>query len=609
MTPFRDLPIRRKVTLLLALTSALVVLLTAAAFMTYEWVTFRRATLGDLTTLARIIADNSTAAMQFGDFEEATSLVSTLRAETSIRAAVLYDTSGQRVASYGSSPLAPAAAPAIPPDGHVIRGSRLVVFEPVAHGDRPLGTLVLVYSLEALQRRFVLYGGMVVLILVTSSLAAFILSSRFQARITVPIQALAETAHSITSRRDYSVRATRYGRDELGALTDAFNEMLAEIQEREERLTASEERLRAALSAANMGTWRYDPARRESLVDGNFRRIFNLPAGSDPIPASEMIAQLHPDDRLPVRNALQRALQSPDAQYFLEYRLLTPEGTLRWVRDRGRVVRRPDGAADYVTGALVDISDIKHAQEQVHRLNLDLERRVAERTSELEQTNRELEAFTYSVSHDLRGPLRHISGYAEMIRDDEPAIGADSKRHLGRIVHAAEKLTRLLDSLLNLSRVGRRQLVLQTTKLDELVDAAQREQEHELKDRKIVWERQPLPTVACDPALMALVWSNLLSNAAKYTRPRDVARITIGTADTSAGMAVLVRDNGVGFDPRFKHKLFNVFERLHTASEFEGTGVGLATVERIIRKHGGRIWAESEPGQGATFFFTLPGME
>ncbi len=610
MTPFRDLPIRRKVALVILLTSTIVLLLTAAAFITYEWMTYRRAELANLTTVSRLIADNSTAALRFRNEADVRNTLATLRASPNIVSAAVFDLSGQSVASYSFGRSSPPRVLEQPPEGHRFDRGHLIVYTPITHENRTLGMLYIETSLAAMQRRSVLYAGIVFLILITSSLVAFALSSRLQKRITEPIRELAETAQAVATGGDYSIRASRYGNDELGALTDAFNQMLQEITEREQRLTLSEERLRVALAAADMGTWRYDPERRESQVDENFRRIYGLPAGhGSTTTAAELIERVFPDDRALVREEFQRALQNPDAPFALEYRVLAASGEVRWVRDRGRVVRRPDGTITYVTGALVDLTERKLAEQEIHRLNADLEQRVVERTAELQQANHELEAFTYSVSHDLRGPLRHLSGYTSMVQQDtDNQLSPDSKACLERIATAATRLTKLVDSLLNLSRVGRQALTLQQTPLDDIATVAWRELEIETQKRRIEWRRQPLPVVNADSALLHLVFTNLLSNAVKYTRPRELAVISLGTEIQDGKQVVFVRDNGVGFDPRFKQKLFGVFERLHPASAFEGTGVGLATVDRIIRKHGGRIWADGQVDQGATFYFTLPGM-
>jgi PAS domain S-box-containing protein len=609
MMNFRDLPIRRKVARMLILTGGVVLLLTSSAFMTYEWITFRGAALANLKTLSRIIAENSTAALRFKNETDARDTIATLRADPDIVMAAIYNETGNRIAFFSSAEPPPARTPPEPDDGHAFIGGHLVVHEPIVQDQHRLGTLTVESSLAGMQQRFVLYGAIVLAILGTSSLVAFALSSQLQRQITDPIQELAQTAQAIAANNDYSRRASRYGNDELGALTDAFNRMLDEIHEREQRLSASEERLRAALAAADMGTWRYYPGRRESIVDQNFRRIYGLPAGDKPATAEEMTACIFPDDRKQAWESLSRAIEGPDSHFVAEYRVVSPDGHLRWVRDRGRVVRGTDGSVDYVTGAIVDITERKHAEEEIQLLNTDLEGRVTARTAELEQANRELEAFTYSVSHDLRGPLRHMSGYAEIVHDDPASqLSAEAQMCLGRISSAATRLTQLVDSLLNLSRVGRKPLVLERTRLDDIVTTALRELDSETKKRRVEWHRQALPVVECDPSLLHIVFVNLLSNALKYSRPRDVAVITIGMEIQDRQTVIFVRDNGVGFDPRFQGKLFGVFERLHTASAFEGHGIGLATVDRIIRKHGGRIWAKSAVNEGATFYFTLKGM-
>ncbi len=609
MTPFRDLPIRRKLALVIVLTSTIVVCLTSAAFVAYEWTAYRRDALAHLTTLSRMVADNTAAALRLRQEAEVRETIASLHVDQEIVSAAVFDERGDAIAFYSTNRLQPPTPAERQTSGHVFADGQLAMYLPIAHDGRTFGTLFIETSLAAMQRRFVLYAGIAFLVLVASSLIAFALSARLQRRITDPILELARTAQAVAARGDYTTRATRYDNDELGALTDAFNRMLGEITEREQRLTASEERLRVALAAADMGTWRYYPERGESIVDANFRRLYGLPAGDGAVRLADLVACVHPEDRAPAQAELARALRGPEPQFAFEYRVLLPVTGHRWVRDRGRVIRRADGTVDYVTGALVDITERRVAEQEVHRLNVDLERRVADRTEELEQANRELEAFIYSVSHDLRGPLRHMSGYAEIIREDPASqLSDDAKSSLLRIDKAANRLMQLIDSLLHLSRIGRKPLALRPTKLDDVVALALRECEAELKARHVTWHRTPLPVVNADPALLQLVFANLLSNALKYTRPRELAVITIGTAEVDGRLSVFVRDNGVGFDPRLKDRLFGVFERLHSAAEFEGHGVGLTIADRIIRKHGGRIWADAAVDQGATFSFTLPGL-
>ncbi len=231
---------------------------------------------------------------------------------------------------------------------------------------------------------------------------------------------------------------------------------------------------------------------------------------------------------------------------------------------------------------------------------------LARANAELAATNRELEAFTYSVSHDLRAPLRHIDGFSRiLLQDIGPSFDADARRNLERIRVATQHMGHLMDDLLNLARVGRREMQPQITGLNALVDEVVADLNLGTAGRQVEWRISPLPFAECDPGLLKQVFANLLSNALKYTRPRESAVIEVGHTTVEGRATIFVRDNGVGFNMKYADKLFGVFQRMHRQEEFEGTGVGLAIVQRIIRKHGGRIWAEAEQDKGATFYFTL----
>jgi light-regulated signal transduction histidine kinase (bacteriophytochrome) len=272
----------------------------------------------------------------------------------------------------------------------------------------------------------------------------------------------------------------------------------------------------------------------------------------------------------------------------------------------------------------VEAEERRRAEERIRRLNTELEQRVRERTRELEEANRELEAFSYSVSHDLRAPLRHIAGFNEMllkrIGGVEAGLDETSRRYVGIINDAVGRAGALVDDLLAFSRMGRADLMETRVDSNVLVNELVREYEEETSERAIEWRIGDLPDVHADPAMLRLVWRNLIGNAVKYSRHARPAVIEIGagtreefahTAEEVEGVGAdsiifFIRDNGVGFDMKYSDKLFGVFQRLHRTDEFEGTGIGLANVRRIIQRHGGRTWAQASPGKGATFYFSLP---
>jgi PAS domain S-box-containing protein len=259
------------------------------------------------------------------------------------------------------------------------------------------------------------------------------------------------------------------------------------------------------------------------------------------------------------------------------------------------------------TVILRDITERKQAEEQLQRFSAELERRVKERTAELIAANREMESFTYSVAHDLRAPLRHIDAFSSILEEDfAPQLPDEARQYLANIQRGSRSMSRLVDDLLNLARVGRQELNYEEVDLNALANEVARELTSEVRDRAIEWQVGPLPKVRADAGLLRQVMSNLLSNAVKYTRPRSPAVIEIGSAASAKEVEIFVKDNGVGFNMNYVAKLFGVFQRLHRSEDFEGTGVGLAIVDRVVRRHGGRVWAESTVGKGAAFHFTLP---
>jgi signal transduction histidine kinase len=479
MRSFEDLPIKRKLTLVIMLTSLAAVLLACAGFAIYELVTFRRSMVSDLTTLADVIGATSTAALTFEDTKAAAEFLGALKTKRHIIAACFYTKHGDFFVDYARK-AGEAECPAeLSEHGYRFERGHLVVYQPVVEKGVKVGTLYLKSDLEGMKARFQLYAWIVGLVLLTSVAGALGLAEVLQWRISAPILALADTAKMVSERQDYTVRAEVYARDESGLLAEAFNAMLTQIQARD-----------AAL--------------------------------------------LH--------------------------------------------------------------------------MNEELEQRVQERTAELRAANRELEAFTYSVSHDLRAPLRAITGFARILLEDHAPQLPDEAQHSLHIVdNSARQMGRLIDDLLTFSRLGRLELTKRPVAPTDLVRQVLEDLQAERAGRQVEIELGDLPPCWAEPSLLKQVFVNLLSNALKYSRRRPVAHIEVGCRQNGGERVYFVKDNGVGFDMQYANKLFGVFQRLHRADEYEGTGVGLAIVQRIVHRHGGSIWAEAAVDQGATFYFTLEG--
>lgn len=311
---------------------------------------------------------------------------------------------------------------------------------------------------------------------------------------------------------------------------------------------------------------------------------------------------VHPDDRVATQIEAEKLYRGGETLIF-ENRYLCKNGSYRNLAWSAR----SDIEKHLIYATARDVTVQKEAQDQIMHLNDDLRTHSAQ----MEVLNKELESFSYSVSHDLRAPLRHIDGFVKLLdKTSKEKLDERSQRYLNIIADATRQMGALIDDLLVFSRMGRAELRQTKVASDSLVHEAMDVVKGEVENRHVNWKLEPLPEVTADPAMLRQVWINLIANAVKYTRPRDPAEIEIGTRDSNNGEFIFfVRDNGVGFDMQYAHKLFGVFQRLHRADEFEGTGIGLANVQRIVHRHGGRVWAESKLNEGSTFYFSLPKRE
>lgn len=412
------------------------------------------------------------------------------------------------------------------------------------------------------------------------------------------------TAHSEDSMIDRA-RATH----PYGYLLKPFTEreMHATIQMALEHFRVehathqSEERLRLALDAAEMGVWDLDPASGMVRLEGRSVALLGLPEGRVDADVDALLARVEPEHRDRVRVQLAGCRTSAGA-CDTEFQSIRPDGAKPWLRAQARATSNR-----HVMGVLRDVTQRKLVDDELRRFSERLEREVAERTRELEATVRELDAFSYSVAHDLRAPARAIVGFCQIVLEESgQALREDVLRHLSRIHGAGMQMSRLVDALLELSRVRRVEMSRKPLDLAAMAGAIAVDLASAEPGRRVDVAIAPDLLAFGDRDLVRIVLENLLRNAWKFTSRKTTARIEVGRTQVDGDHVFFVRDDGAGFDMAYAPKLFQAFERLHGNDEFPGTGIGLATVQRIVQRHGGRVWAEGAPQGGATFYFTLP---
>jgi PAS domain S-box-containing protein len=372
------------------------------------------------------------------------------------------------------------------------------------------------------------------------------------------------------------------------------------VRERTRELAASEERMRLFFNHKLVGAAITAPEKHAIHTNDKLCQIFGY--SHEELSRLQWPEVTYPEDLPAELEQHERMLRGESDGYTIEKRLIRKDGSIVYANFAVSCVRKADGSIDYLVSMVEDISERKKAEQSVRRLHQDLQQRA----EQLEAANKELESFSYSVSHDLRAPLRSIDGFSKALEEDFSAVlGAEGQSYIDTIRAAARRMSNLIDDMLMLARVSRSELVRKPMDLAVLAATVVCELRQADPERQLEFINAAPLLVNGDARLLRIVLDNLLGNAWKFTSRQSLSTIEFGRT-TRDGVAVyFIRDNGVGFDMAHAKKLFGAFERLHAATEFPGSGIGLATVQRVIQRHGGRVWAESEPGKGATFFFTL----
>jgi PAS domain S-box-containing protein len=605
---FRDLPIKRKLTLLIIFTSSVALLLACAAFLLFESVTFRPSVLRRMTGLADIVGAYSTTAITLHDPAAAQEALSALQARPDVLEAVIWLNDGTALARYGRGPADGATLPERPPPpGHEFRRGELVLFREILHDGREIGTVGLRVDLVEQRMRLRGYALIMAAVLLGAPVVGWALSALLQRLISEPVLELARVARAVSERHEYSVRAQKKSGDEVGALVDAFNEMLGEIERARQELEArveqrtmelrtAEAKYRSLVEQLPAITYvaEFGPQGRWLYVSPQIRQLLGFSPEEWMSHPELWFRQIHPDDRETVLREETRSRQSGEP-LRCEYRMLARDGRLVWFRDEANVVRGPDGEPLFLQGIMLDVTARKQAEEQLRQT-----------AAALERSNRELEMFASVVSHDLQEPLRAVSGCVQILQQRYAGnLDEQAGRLMHHVVEGAARMRALINDLLAYSRLDSRAAPAEPTDATGALQRALENLEVAIRESGAVITHDPMPVVTAEPTQLMQLFQNLIGNAIKY-RAERTPEIHIGARRTGGEWLFWVRDNGIGIEPQYFERIFGIFQRLHTRAEYSGTGIGLAVCKKIVERHGGRIWVESEPGKGSTFYFTLP---
>lgn len=618
MMRLRDTPIQRKLTNIILLTCAVVLSFMCIAYIILEYASFRQGVKRNVATLGAVIASNSSAALAFDSPEDAQDVLNALNAEENIVVAGLYDIEGKIFATFPADTSASLFPPARANRYYWFEGRYIAGFEPVLQRGEKQGMLYIRSDLREMYTQLFFYGLIGLALIGTSLLVALILSKKLQSKISTPILALEQTAKAVSEKHDYSVRASKFGNDEVGSLTDAFNIMLAQIErqnseilsfnqtleqkvkERTSELQHQKEFVETIINASvdlvavfdrdlnyimvNERTTDYYHMEEEKLVGKNVLEIFPH------VKTSGMYADLKTAlDGIPVHVT---KYKSPVLNKFFENYYIP--------------LKDNDGKVYGVLALGHDITGIMEANEKLEKVNV-----------ELMKSNRDLEQFAYVASHDLQEPLRKIQTFTQLLGDnlnDEILI----KKYQDKISQSSGRMKQLIQDMLNFSRISNSEEAFVDTDLDDILENLIIDFELLLRETQAQINYPELPTIKGIPLQLSQLFANIINNSIKYTERPPVIDITCEklTVDEVKGYDRLdpdrvyykieFQDNGIGFEPQYSEQIFAIFQRLHGKQTYSGTGIGLALCKKIVENHEGLIFAEGVPNEGSRFTIILP---
>jgi PAS domain S-box-containing protein len=598
MRNLRDIPIRQKLVIIIMVTTTAALLLASLGIVLADSLLFRGYLRRDLSALTRIIADNSTAALAFNDPKSASETLAALRARPHVLGACIYRLDATILAGYSRQNN--FVCPPVETES-AIRFTRdqLTAAAPVLLSGRRIGSLLLVYDLGEIYDRIVLYGSTVLGVLLVSSALALLLSSKLRAVIATPISQLVRATTSVAQTGDYGIRAQRFSNDEMGTLVDRFNEMLAGIQSRDNDLKKALLDREAALKDVERERERF-----HFMAESMPQKIFTAKPNGDidyfnqqwalftglsleQISSVGWTQFIHPDDLEESVRVWQDSISTGEP-FHCEHRFRRTDAIYRWHLTRAHAMR------DAIAGVSMWIASSTEIHEQ------------KEKEEELRRANDDLQQFAYSASHDLQEPIRNVAVYSDLVaKRYHNVLDADGQQFLGFLQEGGRRLATLINDLLAYTRAGMAQVIEAPVAASSVLEHTLASLAEAVRERDASVSSDVLPEVYMGESHLQQVLQNLIGNALKY-RSQDPPRIHVSASKRGAAWCFSVRDNGIGIDPKYKEKIFGVFKRLHHDQKYGGTGIGLAICQRVVERYGGRIWVESEPGKGATFYFTVP---